>query len=362
SKKQVLASNHFNMSSDLNSTSNNFNSNPSSTNKTLSKNSPAINAHSPELSENNLFVDASGNSVVANSGYDQDVFTERTVGISNRLSSLPTRGIEFLSTEEEIAVEIDGIRPDPSCYKFTGQEKRSNLSMDLFAGPGFGPRAFKGTSTETVLYADARNATETNRYAFAAGGRMNLNLNDEIAVRIGVMYELIGDVFNYQDSGAYIISYDVDSLFSSNGTFLYADTVRIITEGTQVKRIHNRYHHLDIPLLISYELPLGRARLMVNAGPVINLTTRSRGQILDPMLIPRDITQGSQNHLDAYKSNIGLGIYLGAGALIPFNKYFSGLIEPRFLYRIKPVTLDNYPLKEHRHFAGINIGIRYHFD
>jgi len=101
---------------------------------------------------------------------------------------------------------------------------------------------------------------------------------------------------------------------------------------------------------------------MLNMGPVLNLTTSVRGQILDPSLTPRHISEREPNHLKAYKNNLGLSFYLGAGALIPLNENFSALIEPRFLYRIKPVTIENYPLKEHRHFAGVNLGIRYHFD
>ena len=85
-------------------------------------------------------------------------------------------------------------------------------------------------------------------------------------------------------------------------------------------------------------------------------------RLLPALLALADSSIRLSNQLDAYKTNLGLSIYLGAGALIPFNKNFSGLIEPRFLYRIKPVSVESYPLKEHRHFAGINLGIRYHFD
>ena len=108
-------------------------------------------------------------------------------------------------------------------------------------------------------------------------------------------------------------------------------------------------------------MPLGRTTFMINAGPVLNLTSSYRGQILDPGLIPQHITPRASNHIEAYKTNLGMSLYLSAGALIPFSEAFSGLIEPRFLYRINPVTVDNYPLKEHRHYAGLNIGIRYHF-
>lgn len=290
-----------------------------------------------------------------------NISTNKTVNFFNPTASLPFNGIDFIPSGDALA-GIKAIRPDPSCYKFTGQETQSNLSVDLFAGPGFAPRTFKNTSAESILYSEARLATEQGRYAWSGGVRMNLKLNHELAVRVGIMYEQIGDVFDYTDTLATQQSTIIDTFWSANGTFLYTETRTILILGTLIKKIHNRYHHLDIPLLASYELPLGRSTLMINAGPVINLTSSSRGQILDPLLIPRNITIGEPNYLKAYKNNLGLSVYLGAGALIPFNKYFSGLIEPRFMYRIKPVTIDSYPIKENRHFAGINLGIRYHFD
>jgi hypothetical protein len=132
--------------------------------------------------------------------------------------------------------------------------------------------------------------------------------------------------------------------------------------GTLIKKIHNTYRRLDIPLLIGYEMPMGRSTLMLNIGPVINLTSSHKGQILDPMLHPRYITPGKPMAINAYKTSLGLSLYLSAGALFPLTDHISGLVEPRFLYRVKPVTVDSYALKEHRHYAGLNLGIRYHFN
>jgi len=46
--------------------------------------------------------------------------------------------------------------------------------------------------------------------------------------------------------------------------------------------------------------------------------------------------------------------------ILPITDNISGVIEPRYLYRIKPVTIKSYPLEEHRHFAGLNLGLRYY--
>jgi hypothetical protein len=136
----------------------------------------------------------------------------------------------------------------------------------------------------------------------------------------------------------------------------------VLIDGTLVKKIHNTYRYVDIPLLVGYEMRLGRNIVMLNVGPVFNLTHTHEGQILDSMLHPRSITPGSPGAIDIYKTNVGMSIYLGAGILFPLSDRLSALIEPSYLYRLNPVTLNSYELKEKRHYASMNLGIRYHIN
>ncbi|HZV68053.1 MAG TPA: hypothetical protein VFG10_00845 [Saprospiraceae bacterium] len=308
----------------------------------------------------------SGNTTV---NLSQDVntqslaFTDASAGFRNQIdiNEIPTLGITSLPQDFE-SPDMSSIKPDPSCYKFRGKNGGSALSFDVFAGPGFAPRTFEDTEGGTSPYAEARETTEKGQYAWGAGARINLNLQQGFAVRLGILYEQIGDKFDYTDANATKSTTQIDSFWAADGTFLRADTNRVLIFGTLIKQIHNRYNHIDIPLLLSYELPMGRSTLMLNAGPVLNLTSSQRGQILDSTLNPVHITPGEPDELKAYKNNLGLSFYLGAGALFPLTDNISALVEPRFLYRINPVTLDTYPLKEHRSFAGLNLGIRYHFN
>ncbi len=280
------------------------------------------------------------------------------MGVVNSLRTLDLNSLSL----EAVNYKMAKIKPDPSCYRFRGKNGKNTLSFDVFGTPGFAPRSFESTDSESSLYADARNKTENSQYAWGAGARINLNLQQGFSVRLGLLYEQLGDKFDYTDPKAFVKRQQIDSFFSANGTFLFSDTSYVLVFGTLIKKIHNRYTHLDIPLLLSYELPMGRATLMINAGPVLNLTSSQRGQILDSTLNPVHITAGEPDELKAYKNNLGLSIYIGAGALFPLTDNISALIEPRLLYRINPVTLDTYALKEHRSFAGLNLGIRYHFN
>lgn len=277
-------------------------------------------------------------------------------------SLLPLASIEELSDTRVFPLWKRKIKPDPSCYKFSGIAGNYYITADAFAGPGFSPRSFSYSDPELEPYFLARKTTENNQYAWSMGARINFHLQSGMSVSLGLMYDQAGDVFDYTDTLATKSTTQIDSFWNADGTFLYADTNRVLIFGTLIKKIHNTYRHLDVPLLIGYELPMGRSSLIINAGPVFNLTASYEGQILDPMLHPRTMSRGNSNELQAYKTSLGLSFYLGAGAIFPVSDQLSVLVEPRYLYRIKPVTIKSYPLEEHRHYAGLNLGLRYLLD
>lgn len=267
-----------------------------------------------------------------------------------------------LSEDELPEWSMSSLSPDPNCYKFGSIGSDFAFTADVFAGPGYSPKTFEENSSESSVYADARKATESNQYAWSAGARLNLHHRSGFVARLGLTYSQAGDIFDYTDSLATQSTTRIDSFFAADGTFLYAETSQVLIPGTLIKKIHNTYRNLDIPLIIGYEMPMGRTTLMANAGAVFNLTSSHEGEILDPMLHPRSITKGDAGYIDVYKTSLGIGIYLGAGVLFPLTDHLSGLIEPSFLYRLKPVTLSSYPLQEHRHMASLNLGLRYHFN
>ena len=353
-------------STSLSSLKNITHTNSNSTNhinsKSTNSKSTTDRKHSFKGSIQNVAIE---NSSLKTSDLHQATVLNSNTNNNNRNSSLTsflTPADMQVSADVLAQREISSLHPDPNCYKFSGNTDKYALSADIFAGPGFSPRSFEDTAGESSIYADARKATEHSQYGWSAGGRVNLLFRNGFGARLGLTYTQVGDIFDYTDTLATQSTTRVDSFFASDGTFLYADTSRVLIFGTLIKKIHNTYRYLDIPLLASFELPLGRSIFMINAGPVFNLTSSHEGQILDPNLHPSSITPGDPGEIPVYKTSLGLSLYMGAGVVFPLTDHLSGLVEPSFLYRLKPVTLDSYPLKEHRHYASLNLGIRYHFD
>lgn len=265
-------------------------------------------------------------------------------------------------TSEPAGIASAAFRPDPNCYKFGSIGSDFAFSADGFLGYGFSPKSYDDTSGESSIYINARKATESQQYTWNIGARLNLQHRSGFTARIGFTYTQAGDIFDYTDSLATQSTTRIDSFFAADGTFLYAETSQVLILGTLIKKIHNTYRYLDLPVIIGYELPMGRSTIMVNAGPVFNLTSSQSGEILDPMLHPRSITEGEPGAIDVYKNSLGIGLYLSAGLLFPIADHISGLVEPSLLYRLNPVTLNTYPLQEYRHHVNLNIGLRYHFN
>jgi hypothetical protein len=302
----------------------------------------------------------SNTTVSASTSYAENYVTpaiKRTTRITTLLPGLNAE----VENMDVLLAELSAIRPDPSCYKFSSKGGQYFFSADFFSGPGWSPRTFSDPDGNASVYSIARKTTESSLYAWSAGARFNMHLHNGFAIRLGILYDQAGDIFDYTDTLATRSITRIDSFFNADGTFLRAETIRVLEFGTLIKRINNTYRHLDVPILLSYERPIGRTSLMINAGPVFNLTASHKGQILDPMLIPRHIAPGQTNPLSAYKTSLGLSFYLGAGIVFPLTDHFAGIVEPRYLYRIKPVTIKSYPLEERRHYAGMNIGLRYFF-
>ncbi|MEO5905676.1 MAG: hypothetical protein ABIQ11_03050, partial [Saprospiraceae bacterium] len=96
--------------------------------------------------------------------------------INHETFTLPFGDIDFNYARTGEADAIDNIKPDPNCYKFTGDNGVSRLSVDFFVGPGVAPRTFQDTGGETPQYVEARELTEHNQYAWSAGARVNYYL------------------------------------------------------------------------------------------------------------------------------------------------------------------------------------------
>jgi hypothetical protein len=63
-------------------------------------------------------------------------------------------------------------------------------------------------------YSVAREITEKNQYAWSAGTRINVQLRNGLAFRLGLLYDQAGDVFDYTDTLATHSYLSIDSFWA----------------------------------------------------------------------------------------------------------------------------------------------------
>ena len=247
--------------------------------------------------------------------------------------------------------------PDPSCYNFSNRHQ-AKFTADIYTGIGYGLRPMTSINEDVSTYIDARKDTESFRYLFTAGARINMMMNNGLAFRTGVHYTQIGEKFDYTDSSA------IRVIWISDTTFVGGDTIvnppmQQIQPGTAIKKINNRYHSFDIPILIGYDVPLGRMQASVSAGPIINISSWQRGQFLNPSLEPAYInTEEPVQYYPAYKTTLGIGAYISASLAVPITEKIWLFGEPHVLHRFNPVTFDDYPIKQSNTNFGLNVGLK----
>lgn len=313
-----------------------------------------------DMTNDGQIVDAArtqpSNTITSKGSRSSEHLAPRSMTIVSRLSE--SQNITALDHSFSKQSQIGIFKPDANCFKFSNRHQ-SNFTFDVYAGPGYALRTMTSREEDVSNYISAREQTESFKYMFTAGVRINLMMNNGLALRTGAHYTQIGEKFDYVDSSS------IRVIWISDTTFIGMDTIinppmQVIQPGTTVKNIHNRYHSMDIPILLGYDLPLGRMQAGITAGAIVNISAWQRGQFLDPSLEPAFInTDNPVEYFPAYKTTLGLGLYLGASLAVPVTDHIWLFGEPYALHRFDPVTFDDYSIKQTNTNFGINFGLKF---
>ena len=291
-------------------------------------------------------------------------------------SNADDQGVENAITEEAIAEEVSeesaaftplpgvGLRslqssefnPNYSmfkvtdCYDFGGKSK-GNIVLDIYTGPTYAMRSLESRNEDVSAYINTRDSTEKSQISWHAGIRAGYEHKSGLVVRIGAHYSLVNEVFRTQRREMYyqIIT---DSMFNPIDT--------ILVTGTRTKQTQNRYHAVDIPLLVGYQINNGDWDFGIHAGPTFNLLFKAKGDMLDPT---GEISSFSDtedpNYSPVFKDRLGISIYGGLYASRRIGSNLYAFFEPHVLHRLESLTLDNYPIDQRQTQISLSVGLRY---
>lgn len=237
----------------------------------------------------------------------------------------------------------------PPCPAVERNAAGNKYYIELYAGPDYASKHFSDTANSALL--QKRKESMAFRSAFSVGFRYTRVFNNGASIRAGINYSQVNEKFSYVQSNITQITYITDPVTGdTTGTFL--------TSGTRYKTTNNKYHTIDIPLLLGFETGNGRIHANFNAGVVLNIYSWQKGESLDTSFRPVNISTGKGASLYQYKTNIGAGFMGGVSVYYKLNDQLHLLAEPYLRYNFSPMNKEMLSLQEKFTTIGLRLGIR----
>ncbi len=236
----------------------------------------------------------------------------------------------------------------PDCPSMEKNAAGNKKYLEFYGGPDI---AFSIMSdTGNSAYLQKRKVSTNISSAFSAGVRFTKVFSNSICIRTGVNYSQINEKFTYVQGNLVQITYIIDANGDTTGSY--------ITTGTRYKTTYNKYRSIDVPLLLGYEVGNGKLHANINAGPVINIYSWQKGEVLDTALKPVSITTGKGSSPYQFKTNAGIGFMASASVYYKLNENTHLMAEPYYRYNLSQLNKENLTLKQKFNTAGIRLGIR----
>ncbi|MCB0579750.1 MAG: hypothetical protein KDD10_10635 [Phaeodactylibacter sp.] len=249
---------------------------------------------------------------------------------------------------------FDGLfSPDPKCAEFG--RGTWGFYLDALLSPDLTFRRLQPRDPEFEEYANTREETESNMYAFSGALRLSLVSDRGLALRTGLNYSQINERFSFVNGSEEVI--ETINNYDQAGNIISTDT--IIKIGTRRKITQNHYRMLDIPFLLGYEFTSGKLKVSANGGAYLNLLFRQKGDFLSPGdLQPVRFDSGDPNAYPAFKQQVGLGWYGSVGFAYQMGPNLQLVVEPHVKIFPKSVTREQYGVQQRYMTTGLFVGVR----
>jgi predicted 3-demethylubiquinone-9 3-methyltransferase (glyoxalase superfamily) len=152
----------------------------------------------------------------------------------------------------------------------------------------------------------------------------------------------------------------IQKIYINNNTgdtiFIYGQ-VPVTTTTTYNKITYNYFHLLDIPLLLgyTYKNESNNFSFGFEAGALINISTKTKGEIMTP---DNEFYDMKADNLNWFKDNIGVSFSASVNVAYHLNENFQIYLAPTA--RLESVfSTEANPIEQKHGSLGVNIGARY---
>ena len=244
------------------------------------------------------------------------------------------------------------------CYSF-GKRGLGHFEIDLYGGPSYATKSMTSRNEDVSDYIMSRDTTEFKRLGFHLGARIGYHHPTGFFARIGAQYTQLNERFDYENGSSTQTIITTDTIFDAMGNVVDIVLDTVVTTGTRIKKTYNRFHLVDIPILLGYQIDNLDWAYGIQAGPVFNVAFARKGDILAPNGVPGSFSdeQSSDFH-PVFKDQLGLSVYASVYAQRRIGERLYGFVEPHVLHRLKSITLASYPIDQRQTAFGLSFGVR----
>jgi len=279
--------------------------------------------------------------------------TQRLAFLKTKPAILLDQSLDLQTALSAPLIKIPFSWGPKGCYSFAGGRINYDFYVDAFISPEYAIRKLNARTTEYESYRQRRDEAETTLFGVSGGLRLSIVTRRGLALRTGFVYNRILERFSIEKEGDTRIVFEIPA-----GT---TDTITTIETGTTVIRTYNRYHSIDIPLLLGYEIEAGKFNFNINSGVYFNIFARQKGEILSPTDMRALINSNNPQRINAFEKDFGISVFGSLGFNYLISPGLHLLVEPNIRYQLKPITLDTYPLEQQYINVGVLLGVRRQF-
>ena len=305
-------------------------------------------------------VNANGTSIAIvknNSSPENDNISDQVTALS-KMMLLP---ISLFPNTNKLS---DLKRVNENRIELTDKNNRNRFLIELSGGA---INNFVNTSLNTaadnadIKYLMRWNQTQQSLGGYQVGFKVGANIWKRLELSTGINFQKVINKIEWRQltSTTHRVVWDDEAFFSidDQGVSTSSGGQVIETESrfryVKAKQIHN---YINIPIQLGYSKLLGRYSGGVHVGPVINLSHKFQGRILDASLDIRSLT--TDKYDEVYRTAVGLSGLADLRLGRSVGKSSEIFTSISYQYNGSNVFRNDFDIKMTNHNLSINVGWR----
>lgn len=232
----------------------------------------------------------------------------------------------------------------------TKRKRNGIFHLELLVSPDVAFRSLESKNEQNESHMLSRDSSENFSNAYTVAARMAYVAESGVTLKSGLQFSQITERLSFTNNEELtsILINAVGDTISNN----------VLVPRNRIS--WNRYKHIDIPVLVGYEMGDGPWRLSFSGGVYINIDSWQRGQFISPDSLGLvNFTTAQPDALEVFRRNVGLSVYASVGASYQFADKMQFLIEPHYRHFLRSHTIEEYGLEQRYKTFGIFAGVRF---